>query len=72
MEELYLLLDSMRERQHSEHKFMAALKGVDLDEGNTNNDFDRIKQQAAAELAGKSEDEYVFDLIGIQIEEDDD
>lgn len=72
LDELYVLLNSMHDRNYSEHKFLAALQGVDLDDNRKNGDFERIKMQAQAELAGKSEQEFVFDMIGIQMEEDDD
>lgn len=71
VEELYAIVDGMRETEHRQNKFAAALQGVDLDE-NKNDDFERIKQKAAAELAGKDEDEYVLSMIGIEMEEDDD
>lgn len=71
LEELYLLIDEEQKREHKDRKFMAALKGVDLDDGNKDDGFDKVKQKAAAALAGKDEDEYVLDMIGIEIEADD-
>lgn len=71
LEELYAIINGMHETEHREHKFMAALQGVDLDEGKSDAKFDDIKQRAAAELAGKTEQEYVFDMIGIEVEDDD-
>lgn len=67
LEELNLLLKSVREREHRDRKFMAALKGIDLDEGNKDEEFQKIKIKADAELAGRTEEEYVFDMIGIDI-----
>lgn len=72
LDELYLLVEKAREEEHRQNRFLAALQGVDLDEGKTDEAFERVKQKAAADLAGKSEEEYVFDLIGIEVEPDDD
>lgn len=74
LDEVYLLRNSIYEAEHRHHKFLAALKGVDLDEitsGASNSEFDEIKRKAEAALAGKSEEEYTFDFIGIEIEDDD-
>lgn len=72
LEELYAILAGMQETEHRQNKFAAALQGVDLDEGKPEADFERIKQKAAAELAGKDEDEFVLNMIGIEFEDDDD
>jgi hypothetical protein len=71
LEELYLLIDSIYRTEQRHNKFYAAMNGVDLEEGEKNADFERIKQRAAADLAGKSEEEYVFDMIGIEVDNDD-
>lgn len=68
LEELHLLIDAARKAEHRQHKFAAALKGIDIDEGRQDEGFDRVKQKVAADLAGKSEEEYVFDLVGIEIQ----
>lgn len=70
VEELFAIEESMFETQHSRNRFAAALQGVDLDE-DKDDTFDRIAQKAAADLAGKDEDEYVLNMIGIEFEEDD-
>lgn len=69
LEELQLLIESKQEAEHREHKFLAAMKGVDLDEhiSKENDVFDKVKIKAAADLAGKSEDEFVFNMIGIDV-----
>lgn len=72
LEELYLLVDVMHEREHRHHKFMAALQGVDIDEGKDEETFERIKRKAAADLAGQTEEEFTFNMIGIEVEGDDD
>lgn len=71
LEELYALMEGMQKTEHRRNKFAAALKGIDLDEGKKDDAFERIKRKAAADLAGKSEEEHVFDMIGIAIEDDD-
>jgi oligoribonuclease (3'-5' exoribonuclease) len=73
MEELIALQQAMYRKEHRHQKFLAAMNGVDLDEGKDSEAFERVKTAAAAELAGKSEQQYVFEnIIGIEFEEDDD
>lgn len=72
MNELYLLVEAMHRKEHRHNKFMAALQGVDIDEGKDEAKFEEIKQRALADLSGKTEEQYVFDMIGIEIEADDD
>lgn len=69
--ELYALINHKREEEYARNKFMAALKGVDLDEGKSDERFESIQRRAAADLANKSEEEYVFDMIGFEVEADD-
>lgn len=72
LEELYLLLSSINRTEHRQNKFLAALNGVDLDKGQKDDAFERVQQRARADLAGKSEEEYVLTSIGFEIEDDDD
>lgn len=73
LDELYLLIEAKQRADHDERKFLAALKGIDLDEEtNSTSEFEALQIKAQAELAGKSTQEYVFDMIGIEIEDDDD
>lgn len=51
---------------------MAAMKGVDLDEGQGSDKFEEVKQKVQAELTGKSEEQNAFEMIGIEFESDDD
>lgn len=71
IEELYAIETGIREAEHRRNKFAAAVQGVDLDEGNADDSFERIKTKAAADLAGKDEQEYVLNMIGIEVEDDD-
>lgn len=70
---MYSLHAAIARKEYRANKFAAALKGIDLDEETSDTStFDEIEQRAQAALAGKNEDEYVFDMIGIQVEADDD
>lgn len=72
LDELYLLIDSDRKKEHRNNKFLAAVQGIDLDDDPQKDDaFERVKAKAAADLAGKTEQEMVFDYIGIEVESDD-
>lgn len=73
LDELYALREALYESEFRRNKFLAALKGVDLDEITAEtSDFEEIKRRADAALSGKSEQELVFEKIGIVIEDDDD
>jgi hypothetical protein len=73
LEELYLLRNAQYDTEHRRNKFFAALKGIDLDEQQAqNNGFDEVKRRAAADAAGMTEEAFVFNMIGIEIEGDDD
>lgn len=72
LDELYLYMERLGEAEHQRQKFAAALKGIDIDEGKTDEAFEETKRRAEAALAGKSEQEHVFDIIGIEYEDDDD
>lgn len=72
LDELYEYAEEIREVEHRRNKFAAALKGIDIDEGRSDERFEAVKQKAASALTGKSEEEIVFDLIGIEVESDDD
>lgn len=57
---------------HQDRKFTAALKGIDLDEGTVDAEFEDIKRRAEARVLGVSEEEIELDgLINI-IDEDED
>lgn len=72
-EELMLILKSEREKEHRKNRFYALFKGVDLDENeNEESAFQQTRMQADAAMAGMTKDQYVFDMIGIDIDIDDD
>lgn len=72
--ELNLLLKTEREREEQQYKRDAALQGIDLDGVGTSaeDDFERIQMRANAAIAGQTEEEYFFDIVGIEIENDED
>jgi hypothetical protein len=54
------MLTAKREQEHREHKFMAALKGIDLDKDakdESQDAFDRAQRRAEARLRGITEDD---------------
>lgn len=73
LDELYLLRGAAAEIEYRHNKFAAGLEGIDLEEevNKQKSSFDDVKRRVEAELAGKTEEEYVFDLIGIEVEADD-
>jgi len=69
IDELYTLHSAVHRAEHRRNKFAAALKGINLDEGETTK-FDEIEAQARAELSGMSEQEFNFDMMGITIDDE--
>lgn len=73
VEELYAILDAAREREHRHNKFMAALKGIDIDAANKEDiqeRFDAVQRRADSKLTGKSVDAIEYDELGFDIETD--
>lgn len=70
--ELNQVLDSSRKARHEEHKFFAAIQGIDIDKGKAeNNAFEEVKRRAQAKLRGMSEEELDLSEVGISIEMED-
>jgi len=70
--ELNQVLDSSRKAKHEQNKFLAALKGIDLDKGQTKTDaFEEVKKRAEAKLRGISEEQLDLSEVGISIETED-
>lgn len=70
LDELQLLVEAQRKAEYNKMRFAAGLKGIDLDEnseGSPEEAFRRAQLAAEAELAGKSEEDYEFELIGIEV-----
>lgn len=75
LDELYLLAGAQHREEHRRNRFAASLKGIDLDDemGESEEDiWERTQRKAAADSAGVSEEEYVFGMIGIDMDDDDD
>lgn len=70
--ELESLLESKRDREFEEKKFMAALKGIDLDGGSKSDvTFEDVKNRAAAKVRGVSQEEFELKQLGFAVEGDD-
>lgn len=70
--ELEIMLEAYRKQRHEEHTFMAALKGIDLNEGATNSaqeKFDEVQRRAETKLMGeKAVANKEYDFFGLDIE----
>lgn len=58
--ELEAILAASREKEHREQKFMAALKGINLDEGKEKEGeavLSNIEARAKARISGRTEEE---------------
>lgn len=72
LEELYALQDALYRKEYRRNKMLAAVQGVDIDEGSEDTStFDEIKARAEEELSGRSSEHVALEDIGIMIEADD-
>jgi hypothetical protein len=74
LNDLEALLEKAREVEHNRQRFAASLKGINLDEGNTESveeRFERVKRRAQAKLRGMDEEEFEFAEIGIGFNQQD-
>lgn len=72
--ELEAILDAWRERNYEQNKFLAAIKGIDLEASaaeSVQNRFDDIVAEAYAELEGVSEEEFTLGQLGWGVEDED-
>lgn len=71
--ELNQILDSHRKAVRENQKFLAAIKGIDLDKGKGQSgntpEFEEIKKRVQAKLAGVDEEALALREAGIKIEE---
>jgi hypothetical protein len=75
VDELFRLHRAVYKTEHRHNRFLASVNGIDLDEFDEEEEedpFERIKRKVEAELAGKSEEEYALQMMGIEVETDDD
>lgn len=69
--ELEAILRASREREHRQNKFMAALKGIDLDKGSqeeAGEAFDRVQRRVNARLYGATEEQIEHLELGFDFE----
>lgn len=74
LDELQAILKASREREHREHKFMAALKGINLDEEDKESvqeRFEKVQRRVAAKLSGQSEAQLELDELAFDFEQED-
>lgn len=72
--ELYLLLDASRKKDHEHNKFLAALKGVDLDKGSQTSaeeKFNEVQNRVNAKLRGVSNTTVSMEAFNIDVEIED-
>jgi len=73
LEELHVVVKAARDREERHHRFMAAIKGINLDEGDAEvitaqEKVEEMKRRAEARRAGKSDEMFEFDELGLDIE----
>lgn len=71
LNELEVILDAARDKEHRHNRFMAMLKGIDIDapaKEEAKERFDRAKMRAESRLTGRSSEELELDSLGIEIE----
>lgn len=71
--EFEALLEAKRNQAFQEHKFMAALKGINMEDPVDPNSstFEDVKMRAEAKIRGVSAESLEFAQIGIAVEGDD-
>lgn len=66
LEELNAIVNKSREIKHQQNKFLAAMKGIDLDQSTDQEErFNEVQRRVEAKLSGKSKDEIEFQDFGI-------
>jgi hypothetical protein len=68
LDELNLLLKAAHEARHKDHRFAAALKGIDIDKDERENRFEQIQKRANARLAGKTVEQMELEDAGFGFE----
>lgn len=69
--ELTAILDAARKQRHDQNKFMAALKGIDLDKGqqtSAEEKFNEVQNRVQAKLRGVRQEVITMDAFGIDVE----
>lgn len=68
LDELNLILKAAHKKEHRRNRFMAALKGHNIDEPENTTSFEDVQRRAEAKLAGKDVEELEFADLGIDFE----
>jgi hypothetical protein len=67
--ELEAVIRAKRDEEHRHHKFLAALKGINLDEDNSVKErFAEVERRAEARRTGKTVEQLEFEEFGLDIE----
>jgi hypothetical protein len=70
--ELRAILEAAREKEHREHTFLAALKGIDLNEGqatSVKDKFEEVQKRVELKLHGEEKvAQYELNEFGLEIE----
>lgn len=68
LKELEVVVSASREREEREHKFLAAIQGIDLDANNDHKErFEEVKRRVEAKRLGKSEEALRLEEFGVKI-----
>jgi hypothetical protein len=73
MDELTLMYERAYEMKQDEHRFFAAIQGIDLDDGKKSAGqevIDRATLKAAAEQLGKTEEQFELEMMFEFVDED--
>lgn len=70
LQEIKAIIEVRRKEENRRNRFAAAIQGINMDGGDETDEerFDRVRRNAAAQLAGKSEEELVLDELGFGVE----
>ena len=71
IDELRVILDAAREREHRNQRFMAAIQGIDIDKDKKDaakERFEAVEQRVQARLQGKTKEELEYDELGLDVE----
>jgi len=64
------MLTAAREKEKREQRFLAAIQGINLDEGDTSGKekFEEVKRRVEAKKLGVSEEQLFLEDMGIDVE----
>lgn len=68
LDELQAIIVAARDVEHRRNKFLGLLKGIDIDEGVNNVEYEDVKRRVNARLSGQSEEKLELAEFGIDIE----